>query len=158
MVELARLNKPDPNQVISIEVEVFQLAYDFAGGGLYGVDKTIRTKEQADHSLPYLLAVALLDGGVIGRAAAGDRGPGARYLVGRRVSYCDLSLFQLIAGLRYALPRAMVRLEPGFKRVTAVHDRIAARPRIAAYLQSARRIPFNEQGIFRHYPELDATI
>jgi 2-methylcitrate dehydratase len=65
MVELARQNKPDANQVISIEVEVFQLAYDFAGGGLYGVDKTIRTKEQADHSLPYLLAVALLDGGVM---------------------------------------------------------------------------------------------
>src|SRR6202047_941907 len=62
MVELAGQNKIDPGKVISIEAEVFQLAYDFAGGGLYGVDKFIRTKEQADHSLPYLLAVALLDG------------------------------------------------------------------------------------------------
>jgi 2-methylcitrate dehydratase len=61
MVELARLNKVDPNKVVSIEAEVFQLAFDFAGGGLYGVDTVIRTKEQADHSLPYLLAVALLD-------------------------------------------------------------------------------------------------
>src|SRR5271156_3930779 len=65
MVELARQNKIDPAKVISIEAEVFQLAYDFAGGGLYGVDKVIRTKEQADHSLPYLLAVALLDGNVM---------------------------------------------------------------------------------------------
>jgi 2-methylcitrate dehydratase len=73
MVELARQNEPDPNQVISIEVEVFQLAYDFAGGGLYGVDKTIRTKEQADHSLPYLLAVALLDGGVMPAQFAPER-------------------------------------------------------------------------------------
>ena len=81
---------------------------------------------------------------------------GDRHLVGRRVSCPDLSLFQLIAGLRYAFPRAMARLEPRFPRVIALHDRIAARPRIAAYLKSPRRIPFNEQGIFRRYPELDA--
>src|ERR1700741_1058210 len=65
MVELARQNKIDPDKIVSIEAEVFQLAFDFAGGGLYGVDKVIRTKEQADHSLPYLLAVALLDGDVM---------------------------------------------------------------------------------------------
>jgi 2-methylcitrate dehydratase len=65
MVELARQNKIDPDKVVSIEAEVFQLAFDFAGGGLYGMDKVIRTKEQADHSLPYLLAVALLDGDVM---------------------------------------------------------------------------------------------
>jgi 2-methylcitrate dehydratase len=65
MVELVRQNKVALDKVVSIEAEVFQLAYDFAGGGLYGVDKVIRTKEQADHSLPYLLAVALLDGDVM---------------------------------------------------------------------------------------------
>jgi 2-methylcitrate dehydratase len=65
MVELAKANKVDPEKVASIETEVFRLAYDFAGGGLYGVDKVIRTKEQADHSLPYLLAVALIDGDVM---------------------------------------------------------------------------------------------
>ena len=64
MVELARQKKIDPNKIVSIEAEVFQLAFDFAGGGLYGVDKVIRTKEQADHSLPYLLSVALIDGEV----------------------------------------------------------------------------------------------
>src|SRR6201982_1793319 len=65
MVELAAQDKIAPDKVVSIEAEVFQLAFDFAGGGLYGVDKVIRIKEQADHSLPYLLAVALLDGNVM---------------------------------------------------------------------------------------------
>jgi 2-methylcitrate dehydratase len=65
MVKLARQNKPDPDTIVSIEADVFQLAFDFAGGGLYGVDKVISTKEQADHSLPYLLAAALLDGDVM---------------------------------------------------------------------------------------------
>jgi 2-methylcitrate dehydratase len=65
MVELARQNKFDPGKVVSIEADVIRIAYDFAGGGLYGVDKVVRTKEQADHNLPYLLAVALLDGDVM---------------------------------------------------------------------------------------------
>jgi 2-methylcitrate dehydratase len=73
MVELAKQNKIDPSKVVSIEADVFQLAYDFAGGGLYGVDKFIRTKEQADHSLPYLLAVALLDGDVMPAQFTPDR-------------------------------------------------------------------------------------
>ena len=77
------------------------------------------------------------------------------FALGRTVSYVDLSLFQMIAGLRYAFPRAMARLEPEYPRLSALHDRVAARPRLAAYLASSRRIPFNQQGIFRHYPELD---
>ncbi|HZU88106.1 MAG TPA: glutathione S-transferase family protein, partial [Stellaceae bacterium] len=60
-----------------------------------------------------------------------------------------------VAGLRYAFPHAMTRLTPQYGRVFALHDRVAARPRIAAYLASPRRIAFNEHGIFRHYPELD---
>jgi glutathione S-transferase len=77
------------------------------------------------------------------------------HLVGARLSYPDLSLFQIVAGLRYAFPRAMAGLEPKYPQVVMLHDRIAARPRIAAYLASDRRIPFNRHGIFRHYPELD---
>jgi 2-methylcitrate dehydratase len=61
MIELINQHKIDKDKVASIEAEVFQLCYDFAGGGLFGVDKVVETKEQADHSLPYLLAVALLD-------------------------------------------------------------------------------------------------
>jgi glutathione S-transferase len=72
-----------------------------------------------------------------------------------RISYVDLSLFQMIAGLRYAFPREMARLERRRAWAAALHDRIAARPRLAAYLASPRRIPFNESGIFRHYSELD---
>ena len=80
---------------------------------------------------------------------------GTGYLLGKAVSYVDLSMFQMIAGLRYALPRAMARQERKHPRVVALHDRVSARPRIAAYLQSPRRLPFNQQDIFRHYPELD---
>ena len=85
-----------------------------------------------------------------------DRNPkGTDYLVGKEVSYVDLSMFQMIAGLRYAFPRAMARLEPTHPRLVALHDRVSARRRIAAYLKSQRRLPFNQQGIFRHYSELD---
>ncbi len=80
---------------------------------------------------------------------------GGKYLLGRRLSYVDLSLFQIVEGLRYAFPRATARLEKKIPRVVDLHDAVAARPRIAAYLASERRIPFNEMGIFRHYPELD---
>jgi glutathione S-transferase len=61
----------------------------------------------------------------------------------------------MIEGLRYAFPRTMARLEPQHPRLITLHDRILARPRIAAYLASSRRLPFNQQGIFRHYPELE---
>ena len=69
-------------------------------------------------------------------------------------TYLDLSLFQMVEGLRYAFPRTMKALR--YPRLEKIHDRVAARPRLAAYLASERRIPFNQQGIFRHYPELDA--
>jgi len=78
------------------------------------------------------------------------------WLLGKAFSYADLSLFQMIAGLRYAFPRAMGSLEPKYPRSVALHERVAARPRIAAYLRSQRRVDFNQHGIFRHYPELDA--
>jgi glutathione S-transferase len=78
------------------------------------------------------------------------------FVFGKKVSYIDLSLFQMIEGLRYAFPRTMARLEPQHPRLVALHDRVLARPRIAAYLSSSpRRLPFNQQGIFRHYPELE---
>ena len=80
-------------------------------------------------------------------------GPG--HLVGRELSYADLSLFQVIEGLRYAFPKGMARIEADIPHAIALHDRVAALPRLKAYLASDRRIPFNEQGIFRRYPELD---
>ena len=81
---------------------------------------------------------------------------GDTHLVGARLSYADLSLFQLVEGLQYAFPKATARALPQTPRVLALHDRVAQLPRVAAYLKSERRIAFNEEGIFRHYPELDA--
>jgi len=90
--------------------------------------------------------------GYFERAIAGN---GGRFLAGTKLSYPDLSLFQIVAGMRYAFPRAMLRLEKNLPRLRELHDAVAARPRIEAYLASKRRIPFNRQGIFRNYPELD---
>ncbi|WP_201316509.1 glutathione S-transferase [Dyella sp. EPa41] len=78
-----------------------------------------------------------------------------RHALGRRHSYVDLSLFQLMAGLEYAFPRTMKGLRRRTTHLRALSERVADRPRVAAYLASPRRLAFNEDGIFRHYPELD---
>ena len=82
---------------------------------------------------------------------------GGDFIFGENVSYVDLSLFQMIEGLRYAFPKTMALVEPQHPKAVLLHDRVTARPRIAAYLDSARRLAFNEQGIFRYYPELEET-
>ena len=87
--------------------------------------------------------------GILGRPEPKD------YLLGATLSYADLSLFQAIDGLRYAFPAALARIDAGYPLLGALRDRVAARPRIAAYLKSKRRLPFSEEGIFRHYVELD---
>lgn len=84
------------------------------------------------------------------RAGAGD------WLGGARWSYADLSLFQLIAGLRYAFPLRMATLGPLYPALAALHDRVLVLPELRDYLSSDRRMSFNQDGIFRHYPELDA--
>ncbi|HVA13431.1 MAG TPA: glutathione S-transferase [Stellaceae bacterium] len=80
---------------------------------------------------------------------------GERYLVGSRITYADLSLFEIVAGLGYAFPQAMKRQARRYPLAMALHDRVAARPRIAVYLGSKRRLPYDQVGIFRHYKELD---
>jgi glutathione S-transferase len=82
---------------------------------------------------------------------------GRRYLLGAHLTYADLSVFQAVAGLSYAFPHAMRGAARKYPRLLALHSRIQHRPRIAAYLASPRRIPFNNEGIFRYYPELDAA-
>jgi glutathione S-transferase len=77
------------------------------------------------------------------------------YITGRRLTYVDLSLFQLVEGLRYAFPKRMKAFERKIPGLVELHDRVAARPNIKTYLESDRRIAFNEDGIFRHYKELD---
>lgn len=82
---------------------------------------------------------------------------GGAVLVGEETSYVDLSMFQLLSGLEYAFPRAFAREREAIPGLLALRDRVAARPGIAAYLASPRRLPFNEDGIFRRYPELDVA-
>jgi glutathione S-transferase len=81
--------------------------------------------------------------------------PRERYLLGAKPTYVDLSLFQIVAGLSYAFPGTMASCKRRYRHLFALHARIQERPRIAGYLASPRRIPFNEDGIFRHYPELE---
>jgi glutathione S-transferase len=80
----------------------------------------------------------------------------AGHSLGESLSYVDLSLFHLMRGLEYAFPRAMARCRAEVPGLVALAERVAARPSIASYLASARRLGFNQHGIFRHYPELDA--
>ena len=117
--------------------------------GLYYEDQKLEALKYTKHFLSERLPKYL---GYFERVVGAVRGRG--YMVGRSLSYVDLSMFQLFEGLRFVFPRTMRRMEPGYPGLAALHDRIAARPNIAAYLKSARRIPFNDRGIFRHYPEL----
>jgi glutathione S-transferase len=104
-----------------------------------------RSKELRETRLPKYLGYF---DGILARSSGG-------WLAGKRLSTADLSLFHVVEGLRYAFPKAMRRLEKKHPHLAPLHDRVARRPRIAAYLASNRRQPFNTDGIFRHYPELD---
>jgi len=122
-------------------------------GSLYYEDQKGAAKRRArdfiEHRLPKFLEW-------LEHVLARNRKSGGRWLVGSDRTYVDLSAFQVVEGLRYAFPNAMARLEAKIPRVMALRDRVAQRPRIAAYLRSKQRQPFNRMGIFRHYPELDA--
>ena len=129
-------------------VEVHDSHHPIAGGLYYEQQRAAARQRAADfrkQRAPKFL-------GYFERVLERSGGP---WLLGRKLSYADLSLFQVVAGLRYAFPKAMKRLETKTPRVVADHDRVARRPRIAAYLASERRIAFNTSGIFRHYKELD---
>jgi glutathione S-transferase len=82
---------------------------------------------------------------------------GGEHLVGNRISYVDLSMFQLLAGLEYAFPHVMAAVASRYPALVGLRQRVALRPRLAAYLSSPRRLAFNQHGLFRHYPELDVV-
>ncbi|HEX7114863.1 MAG TPA: glutathione S-transferase [Steroidobacter sp.] len=122
------------------------------GVTLYYEDQKPEAKKRADafrkHRLPKYL-------GYFEKVI--ERAPGQQgWALGDELTYVDLSLFQVVEGLRYAFPRWMHKHAGKYPRLDALRDRVAALPRIEAYLKSPRRIPFNEEGIFRHYEELDA--
>ena len=129
-------------------VEIHDTHHPIASGLYYEDQKPEAKARTAD----FLKTRAPKYLGYFERVLEGNKG---RFLVGSRLTYADLSLFQIVAGLRYAFPKAMRRLEKKYPKVVAVHDAVATRPRIRRYLASERRIPFNQLGIFRHYPELD---
>ena len=121
------------------------------GGGLYYEDQKDEAKRRAADFTANRMPKFL---GYFEQILKGKQKK-EQYLLGSKICYVDLSLFQMIEGLRYAFPRAMAKLERKYPRVIAVHDRVSVRPRLAAYLASERRIPFNQDGIFRRYSELD---
>jgi glutathione S-transferase len=122
------------------------------GGGLYYEDQK---KEALRRAAEFRTARIPKFLGYFERVLARG-GRTQRYLAGANPTYADLSLFQIVAGLSYAFPKTMTSARRRYKKVVALSRAIQDRPRIAAYLASERRIPFNEDGIFRHYPELDA--
>lgn len=120
------------------------------GSGLYYEDQKPEAARRADdfraHRAPKFF-------GYFERVLGVSGGP---YFTGRRATYADLSLFQVVEGMHYAFPRLSKALAKKHPRVVELHQRVAARPRVAAYLKSERRIPFNTMGIFRAYEELDS--
>ena len=121
-------------------------------GGLYYEDQKAAAKRRARIFVKERLPKHL---GWLERMLTRNELSRGQWLVGSACTYVDLSAFQIVAGLRYAFPHAMTALEPTIPQVVALCRRVAERPRIAAYLRSKRRQPFNQMGIFRHYPELD---
>lgn len=121
------------------------------GSGLYYEDQVDEARRRSadflDNRAPKFLAYF--------ESILQRRNAARSWLTGSSISYADFSLFQVVCGLEYAFPVAMGDLLGSCPRVVDLADRVAARPLIADYLESDRRIPFNQQGIFRHYPELD---
>jgi glutathione S-transferase len=137
--------------VADFVVEVHDTHHPISGGLYYKDQKPEAQRRAADFIATRLPKFLGYFETILERNPHGDQ-----YMVGAALSYVDLSMFQIIEGLRYAFPRSMKKSEPDYPHLTALHRRVSVRPRIARYLASARRLPFNTQGIFRHYKELDA--
>ncbi len=133
-------------------VEIHDTHHPIAGSLNYDDQKAEAQRRTAvfrEERLPRFL-------GYLERVLTLNEAADGRWLVGADCSHADLSLFQVVEGLEYAFPNALGALRDGHPNVFALRDRVRKRPNVAAYLASERRIPFNELGIFRHYPELDA--
>jgi len=133
-------------------VEVHDVHHPIGSGLYYEEQRRESKRRAADFRAGRLPKYLDYFEGVLRTRSKPSRGP---WLLGKTLAYPDLSLFQMVAGLRYAFPRAMARLERRYPHTVALHQRVATHPRLAGYFASRRRIPFNKMGIFRHYPELD---
>ncbi len=134
-------------------VEIHDTHHPIAGS-LYYEDQQTEAQRRAavfrEERLPRFL-------GYFERVLALNAAAECRWLVGAGCSHADLSLFQVVAGLEYSFPEALGAQRDDHPKVFALSERVRQRPKVAAYLASERRIAFNEMGIFRHYPELDAS-
>ena len=136
--------------ITDIVAEVHNVHHPVAGS-LYYADQKDAAHEAAKHFRQERMPKYF---GYFEDALGQNGGP---FVLGAKWSHVDTSLFQLVEGLRYMLPQSMAVLEPKYPKLVACRDAIAQMPAIVAYLASERRIPFNQDGIFRHYPELDAA-
>ena len=136
--------------VTDLVAEVHDTHHPIASG-LYYKDQRTEAKRNAGHFIAERMPKFL------GYFEAVLKRSKSRFSLGARASYLDLSLFQIVEGLRYAFPKAMAKHPRAFPRLLELHDAVAERPRLARYLASPRRLPFNEDGIFRHYPELESN-
>lgn len=159
-----RLRRVPAHEALRAEANQIQLTLaDFVGeihdthhplaGSLHYEDQKGAAKQRARNFVKERMPKYL---GWLEKVLARNRKSSGQWLVGSVCTYVDLSVFQIVEGLQYAFPNALARLAAKIPRVIALRDRVAARPRIASYLTSKRRQPFNQMGIFRHYPELDA--
>ncbi|MEO7135211.1 MAG: glutathione S-transferase [Vicinamibacterales bacterium] len=80
--------------------------------------------------------------------------PSRRWLSGARLTYADLTLAQVIAGLRYAYPQSTAGALRKRPNVRQLHDAVFALPRIKRYVASGRRLDFSNDDLFRRYPAL----
>jgi glutathione S-transferase len=147
--EAGRLWAHQLQLTVSDLLQEIQCTHHPIAHGLYYHDQKPEALVNTKHFLAERLPKFL---GYFERVLGGANGG---HMLGRSLTYVDFSMFQLLEGLRFSFPRTMRRVEAGHPGLVALHDLIAARPRIAAYLKSPRRIPFNDKGIFRHYPELE---
>jgi glutathione S-transferase len=136
--------------ILDFYLEIFHTHHPLSDGYAYEEQKPAakrRTRYFLSARLPKFL-------GYFERVLALNRARGP-WLVGGRLTYADLSMAQVIAGLRYAFPRATRRALRNRPRLCSLHDAVFDRPRIARYVASGRRLAFNNEDLFRHYPELD---
>jgi glutathione S-transferase len=148
--EAGRLWAHQLQLTVSDLLQEIQCTHHPIAHGLYYDDQKPEALVYTKHFLAERLPKFL---GYFERVLSGAKGS---HMLGRGLSYVDFTMFQLLEGLRFSFPRTMRRVEASYPGLVALHDRITARSRIVAYLKSPRRMPFNDKGIFRHYPELDA--
>lgn len=132
-------------------VEIHDTHHPIAGGLYFEQQRAAARRRSADFRAERAPKFLRYFENVI--KANGARAP---WMAGSRLTYVDLSMAQVMAGLQFAFPRYMARIRRHYPRLQALHQTVFDRPRIRRYVTSGRRLPFNNNGIFRHYPQLDA--